>query len=217
MNPADNARDFAHAAQPHPTHPAAPIVNMVGDRVALGPLRRELLPVYTRWRNDFAVARTMEYFPGPFTAEERAAWFERAGHDTESIRFTVYELGSWRPIGIANLHDVDVHHGTAEFGVMIGETDARGRGLGTETTRLMLDYGFTALGLHNIMLRVYAYNAAGLRAYQKAGFREFGRRSQSRLFAGRRWDEVHMECLVSEFSSPVLGRVLAADAPEPHR
>jgi RimJ/RimL family protein N-acetyltransferase len=179
---------------------AAPIINLLGEQVALGPLRRDLIPTYTRWRNDPVVARTMNYASGPVTLEERTAWFERVSRDTASIRFTIYERQSWRAIGITNLHDIDVHHGTAEFGLMIGEAEARGQGLGTETTRLMLAYAFTSVGLHNVMLRVYAYNLAGIRAYQKAGFREFGRRQQSHWFAGQRWDEVYMQCLVSEFA-----------------
>src|SRR3954464_9289614 len=68
-----------------------PIVNIVGVQVALGPLRRELLPDYTRWRNDFAVARTLDYIPGPFTTEERETWFTQASLDTATTRFTVYE------------------------------------------------------------------------------------------------------------------------------
>lgn len=178
---------------------AAPIVNILGEQVALGPVRRDLIPTYTRWRNDPVVARTMNYTGGPVTLKERTAWFERASRDTDPIRFTIFERQSWRAIGITNLHDINLRHGTAEFGVMIGEADARGRGLGTETSRLMLDYAFTSLGLHNVMLRVYEYNQAGIRAYQKAGFREFGRRQQSHSFAGQRWDEVYMQCLVSEF------------------
>lgn len=178
----------------------APIANILGEQVALGPLRRDLIPTYTRWRNDPVVARTMDYLGGPVTLEERAAWFERASRDTASIRFTVFERHSWRAIGITNLHGIDGHHGTAEFGLMIGEADARGRGLGTETTLLMLAYAFTSLRLHNVMLRVYEYNHAGIRAYQKAGFREFGRRQQCHCFAGQRWDEVYMQCLASELA-----------------
>jgi RimJ/RimL family protein N-acetyltransferase len=140
----------------------------------------------------------MDYAAGPVTLEERTAWFARASHDTASVRFTIYERQAWRAIGITNFHHIDLHHGTAEFGLMIGEADARGWGLGTETTRLMLAYAFTSLGLHNVMLRVYEYNLAGIRAYQKAGFREFGRRQQSHFFAGQRWDEVYMQCLASE-------------------
>jgi diamine N-acetyltransferase len=180
----------------------SPIITILGERVALGPLRRDLIPTYTRWRNDVVVARTMDYPAGPVTIEERTAWFERASRDTTAIRFTIYEQDSWRAIGITNLHDIDLHHGTAEFGLMIGEADARGRGLGTETTFLMRDYAFDRLGLQNVMLRVYDYNLAGIRAYQKAGFREFGRRRQSRRFAGQRRDEIFMQCLASDSASP---------------
>ena len=94
---------------------------------------------------------------------------------------------------------------------MIGEGAYRGRGYGTETTRLMLDYAFTALGLHNVFLTVNAYNYAGIRAYEKAGFREFGRRRQCKMRGGRRWDVVYMDCLATEFSSPVLTAIFEPD------
>jgi diamine N-acetyltransferase len=216
MNSSDNDRDLPGTyVQPHPAAQPPPIVNIVGVQVALGPLRRELLPDYTRWRNDFAVARTLEYIPGPFTTEEREAWFAQASLDTTSIRFTVYDRATWRAIGITSLNAIDFRQGTAGFGIVIGEADARGLGAGTEATRLVLDYAFTILGLFNVMLHVYGYNQAALRTYLKAGFREFGRRTQSRVFAGQRWDEVYMECLASGFSSPVLGRVWIPDEPRP--
>ena len=44
-----------------------PIVNIVGEKVALGPIRKDLIPLYHRWRNDFSVARTFDYEPGPVT------------------------------------------------------------------------------------------------------------------------------------------------------
>jgi RimJ/RimL family protein N-acetyltransferase len=126
--------------------------------------------------------------------------------------FTIYERATWRPIGTCGLHDLDHRNRTAEFGILIGEADARGKGYGTEATRLMLDYAFTALGVHNLMLRVFAYNRAGIRAYQKAGFREFGRRREAVWMAGRLWDVVYMECLATGFTSPVLADVFAPDA-----
>jgi diamine N-acetyltransferase len=191
-----------------------PIVNIVGERVALGPIRRDLVPLYHRWHNDFTVARTLDYEPRPATLEQRQAWYDRASVDPTVVRFTIYERARWRPIGIANLHDVDLRHGTAEYGIVIAEADARGKGYGTETTRLVLDHAFTALGLHNVMLRVYAYNPAAIRAYEKAGFREFGRRRESRLHLGRRRDVIHMECLASDFERPARGHTLAPDQPE---
>jgi RimJ/RimL family protein N-acetyltransferase len=56
----------------------------------------------------------------------------------------------------------------------------------------MLNYAFTVLGLHNVMLRVHAYNLAGLRTYQKGGYREFGRWREAVWMDGRRWDVVYV-------------------------
>lgn len=198
---------------PEPTQPERPTINVEGELVALGPISRDLLPAYTRWWNDFTAMRTWDDPPGPVTLEARTAWFERVAAEADDPRFTVYERGTWRAVGLAVLNGIDFRHGTAELGLLIGEPDARNRGYGTEATRLILDFAFNALGLYSVMLRVYAYNLAGLRAYAKAGFHEFGRRRGSRVFAGRRWDEVYMECLADGFVSPSLDRVFAPDAP----
>ena len=147
------------------------------------------------------------------SAEQEERWYDSASTTSESAIFTIYERASGRPIGTTSLNGIDQRNRTAEFGILLGEADARGRGYGTEVTQLMLDYAFTALGLHSVMLRVLAVNAAGLRAYQKAGFREIGRRRANQLLAGEWIDTIYMDCLASEFESPVLARVFVPDAP----
>jgi RimJ/RimL family protein N-acetyltransferase len=77
----------------------------------------------------------------------------------------------------------------------------------------MLDYAFTALGLHSVMLTTDSYNLAGQAAYRKAGLKEFGRRRECALLNGTLHDWVYMDCLASEFASPVLGAVFAPDTP----
>jgi diamine N-acetyltransferase len=190
-----------------------PVINVTGDRVALGPLRRDLLPLYQRWINDFSTLRTLDLPPAAMTMEQETAWYDAQATSEQGMTFTIYEPATSRPIGTTGLHEIDPRHRRATFGIMIGEPDYRGKGYGTETTRLMLDYAFTALGLHNVMLTVFEYNLAGRRAYEKAGFREFGRRRQCRLMGGRLWDEVYMECLATEFTSPLLGRIFVPDQP----
>ncbi len=190
-----------------------PVMNIVGELVALGPLRRDLLPIYQRWMNDFAVVRTLGTPPIPMTMEREEGWFERAAKAEEIFPFTIYERATGRPIGNTSLMGLDWRSRTAEFGILIGEAEGRGRGYGTEVARLILDYAFTALGLHSVFLRVHEYNLAGRRAYEKAGYREFGRRRQSQRMGGKFWDTIYMDCLASGFTSPVLAAVFAPDAP----
>ncbi len=180
-----------------------------GERVALGPLRSDLVPTYQRWENDLEVAngngRVM-----PFTLEaERDRVAGRSGKP-DCLDFTVYDRADQTPIGWSTLAGIDHRTGTAEFGIHLG--DRRGQGFGTEATRLTLDWGFTMLGLHNIMLATAAWNQRAIRVYAKVGFRELGRRRSAGVTMGRRYDAVFMDLLASEFRQRGWS-VLAGRAP----
>jgi RimJ/RimL family protein N-acetyltransferase len=189
----------------------ARLVNIVGERIALGPLRADLIETYERWLNDFSTMRTQGDLPGPRTRERTVSWYERVSSSTESIWFLIYEKSSWTPIGFTWLDSIDYRHRTGGFAISIGEESMRGKGYGTETIRLMLDFAFTALGLHNVSLEVYSHNIAGQCAYERAGFHEYGRRHECFYMGGQFYDEILMECLSTEFESPVLAQVLTAD------
>src|SRR5438093_1419179 len=163
--------------EPTPQQPEQFVIT--GEKVALGLLRRELLPLCLKWHNDFEVTRTDGCEQRLTTWEEQEAWYERICKDERRTHFVIYERATSRPIGTTNLRDIDHCMRTAEFGVTIGEKDCWGRGYGTEATLLTLDYGFSALGLHNIWLDVLSYNERGIRAYKRAGFREIGRRREA--------------------------------------
>ena len=124
-----------------------PIVNIVGQKVALGPLRRDLLPLYLKWVNDFEVARTLAIRIRPMTMEAEEGWYTQITRSETDVVFTIYErVAAMRPIGTAGLHRINHLHRTAEFGISIGEKDCWGRGYGTEATILTLDHGFNASG-----------------------------------------------------------------------
>jgi RimJ/RimL family protein N-acetyltransferase len=193
-----------------------PIINILGERIALGPLRKDLVPTYHRWMNDYQTLRTLGVMPAPMLLEQEEQWYQRQVEgQSNAVHFTIYVRETWRPVGTTSLMEIDRVNRAASFGILIGEPDARGRGYGTEAARLVLDYAFTAQGLHNVQLSVFEYNLAGLRAYQRAGFKEVGRRRQAHMMGGRLWDVVIMDCLATEFESPVLGQILVPDTPRP--
>ena len=176
-----------------------PVLNVTGEKVALGPLRRDLLPLYQKWVNDWEVTRTVGGMR-PWTWEAEEDWYERASKREGDVIFTIYERGALRAIGTAASHDVNHRHRTAEFGILIGEKDCWGKGYGTEATRLTLGYAFGTLGLHNVTLSVHADNERAIRAYTRAGFQVVGRRREVVRRAGRCLDLVLMDCLAREFS-----------------
>src|SRR5690606_39073808 len=138
----------AEGAEPMTTEPGTPdarpeIINIEGDLVALGPIRRDLLPLYQRGINSFATAKHLALQPGPMTLEAEEGWFNAAAIGGVAY-FTIYERATWRPVGNIDLRDIDHRNRSASLGILIGEAASRGKGYGTEAVRLVLDYAFSA-------------------------------------------------------------------------
>ena len=128
---------------------------MTGERVALGPLRRDLAETYGRWINQPDVRFGVEYMQGG-----------------------------------------------ANLGISLGER--RNQGLGSEATRLTLDWGFHVLGLHNVLLEALTWNEAAIRAYERAGFRRIGVRRKAAMSRGARADVILMDAIRADFGASVI-------------
>ncbi len=75
--------------------------------------------------------------------------------------------------GVISLMDIDMERGNAEIGLWIS-SEEQGKGIGTEASRLMTDYGFKELRLHRIFARVFEHNPASARVWEKLGYEEEG-------------------------------------------
>jgi RimJ/RimL family protein N-acetyltransferase len=202
---------------PGSTLPASdPVLTLVGDLVALGPAHKGILQLLWKWENDLELSVLTGDPVHPLTPEGIDALYERyARNDPAHASFVIYDRATMRPIGTIGLPNINHAHRTAELGVGIGEKDCWGKGYGTEATRLILDYAFTVLGLHNVMLRVFSYNERAIRAYKKVGFKEIGRRRQAQRIGGQAYDVVYMDCLSTDFSGSALERGLPRDPSSP--
>jgi diamine N-acetyltransferase len=192
------------------------LILVQGQRVGLGALRHDLIPAYLRWRSDPEVMRgTGESTQIP-TVEAIQAWYEQATRPgNREVHFTIYDLDDVAPVGTALLVRVNQHAGTAELGLTIGER--RNQGLGSEATKLVLDWAFTVMGLHNILLVTFSWNLPAIRAYSKAGFREIGRRRGAVLTYGQRYGQVLMDAVADEFTDSVLAKHAPPEAESPGR
>lgn len=186
------------------------IINLASERVAIGPLREELAPNYSKWLNDFWMQRTWGFPMRPQTVEQTLEKVQTWARDEGTVYFTIYRHDTWQPIGLTDLQGIQWDHRSCEFGLGIGETKLRGQGYGTETTKLMLFYAFRLLGLHAVHLTYDGANP-GAKAYAKAGFKAVGTYREYLCIDGIRYDMHHMDCLASEFVDP---EVIHWGAPE---
>lgn len=122
-----------------------------------------------RWRNSDSVRKNFIY-QALFTKESHENWIRTMIDTGKVVQMIICEKESDRPIGSVYLRDIDRMHQKAEYGIFIGEEDARGKGYGSSAARLMIKYAFEEMQLHRLFLRVYAENVRAIRSYEKAGF-----------------------------------------------
>ena len=95
---------------------------VVGEKVALGPLRRDLAAAYARWMNQLEVRRGLDQM-GIATPQSQEKWVEEnlekgAKREPEAVEFTVYDRTDSAPVGTAGLFGIGHAHGTAEFAIV---------------------------------------------------------------------------------------------------
>jgi RimJ/RimL family protein N-acetyltransferase len=78
-------------------------------------------------------------------------------------------------LGLVELYDLDPQARRAVLGIVIGEKERWGQGLGSVAVELVCEFGFNALALEEIHLSTYAHNTRARRCFAHAGFIEAGR------------------------------------------
>lgn len=121
------------------------------------------------WRNMDAVRKNFIY-QELFTREGHENWIRTRVETGQVVQMIICDDATEKPLGSVYIRDIDRKHNKAEYGIFIGEDDARGRGVGTAAAKLMLRYCFGEEGLHRVYLRVCATNRQAIRSYEKAGF-----------------------------------------------
>ena len=121
------------------------------------------------WRNRDAVRKNFIY-QELFTKKGHESWVRNKVETGQAVQMIICDIATGRPFGSVYIRDIDREHSKAEYGIFIGEEDARGRGIGTAAAKLMLRYCFEEEGLHRVYLRALATNRQAIRSYEKAGF-----------------------------------------------
>lgn len=93
---------------------------------------------------------------------------------------------------------------TAWIGILIGDEEARGRGIGTRAMQHLEDEIRDA-GLRRIELGVFEFNRGALQLYRKLGYQEIGRIPDFTYWQGRLWEDIRMEKWLQRRRAPDEG------------
>ncbi len=177
---------------------------LVGERIYLSPRNHEDVEKFTEWLNDFRVTDYTGRSGELATLYGEKQYLEKNNSPEATFVFVIVTKDDDKMIGSVSLDKIDWKDRNATLGIMIGEEEYRSKGYGTEAIRLILEYGFKYMNLHNIQLDLIEFNARALRCYQKCGFKEYGRRRKCEFLNGQYYDKISMDILAEEFTGDFI-------------
>jgi RimJ/RimL family protein N-acetyltransferase len=181
-------------------------VLMGGNAVGLALLRPEDVPVTARWNQDLAFTANIGSPGEAHTIEMRQEFYQRHSRPREDdVEFAVIMLSTGQLVGFGGLSAIS-RALTATLFVAIGERSLWGKGLGTEATRLICEYGFFFRNLYSIKVEINGYNQRAIRVYERLGFKSVGRVRGAIMLNARRYDQIIMDLLRTEFELNHVGQ-----------
>lgn len=164
-------------------------MNIHGKFVTLRAIRMEDAALLHQWANDPHLWEMLGgwHFPYPFESTQK--WIEGLPKDSLNQRFAI-EASDLGLIGTANLVDIDWKNRHAFHGMMLGNKDIRGKGLGKDTIMAIMRYAFEELGLQRLDGSFIEYNTTSIAVYEKCGWQIEGRLRQWYFRNNRYWDKL---------------------------
>ncbi len=174
---------------------------LIGELVALRPIQAEDADLLDRIiRDDEEIARLTgsihrsDEGPMNLTIERLREIYGGWATANDRLVLGVVDNASGDLVGEVVLNDWDEGNRSCGFRTFIGAA-GRGRGLGTEATRLTVEHGLGTMGLHRISLEVYDFNPRARHVYEKVGFVHEGT-GRDALFFDDAWIDVHYMAII---------------------
>jgi RimJ/RimL family protein N-acetyltransferase len=177
-------------------------------RLTLRPFANADLEAIRRMRSDPEVVRYL--YGEPLSAEEARDFLERRMATTawtaEGDWFNVaaVERASGLTVGDVAMHWVSERDRTGEIGFVF-DPRHQGKGFATEAAAALLEWAFSSAGLHRVIGRTEARNAASARVLEKLGMRLEARFVENEWVKGEWQSELVYAVLDREWTAFTAG------------
>ncbi|WCN01384.1 GNAT family N-acetyltransferase [Streptomyces sp. M92] len=172
---------------------------LTGEKTVLRPFTQQDADAMWEIIGDPEVIRFTFEPTTELTRERLRSWYGVRTGDPDRLDLAVTDRVTGELVGEVVLYEWDPSARSCAFRTLIGPR-GRGRGLGSEATRLIVGHGFDQAGLHRVQLEVYADNRRARRVYEKTGFVVEGTRREAAWRDGVWVDEVLMAVLDHEWA-----------------
>ena len=175
--------------------------HIVGNTIYLRDYRMSDVEAVYRWRANDEIVWWTSVYVWPESLEQARAFVADQVNNTDPAnrKFAICRKVDDKYLGHIGYEHLNLRDRNTELGIVIGDPDSLGQGIGSEAVGLFLRVCFEELGLHRVGLRVLSSNPRAVRCYQKCGFREEGAMRDYHFSRGRWHSLLYMSILEDEY------------------
>jgi ribosomal-protein-alanine N-acetyltransferase len=145
---------------------------------------------YVDWLNTSEVTKYLE--TAPVSTINLLAKYIQNTVDNNILMWAITIKETGRHIGNIKIDPVNLKHGVAEYGIMIGDIQSWGKGYAKEASSKVIDECFNNLGIRKVCLGYVASNQAAKQLYSSLGFIQEGCFKEHHLKNGVYEDSIRM-------------------------
>jgi RimJ/RimL family protein N-acetyltransferase len=139
-------------------------------RVALRDFRSADAHAVHRWFNTPQVIEGLVEQRESFSEEEARRWVKHAAHpEGADLKWAVTVDERDEPVGFTALYGVG-RQAAPELGILIGDIELWGQGVGTQAQRITIARAFDELEAHRVLELILADNTAARKVVERLGF-----------------------------------------------
>ena len=144
-------------------------------KISLRPLEPEDIDLLYQWENNIEIWQVSNT-KAPFSKHILAQYLAESAKDiyaTRQLRLIIQDE-NMQAVGAVDLFDFEPYHLRAGVGILIHQTEDRGKGYAGDALLALSVYALEVLGLKQLYANIAVDNAVSIHLFEKAGFQQSG-------------------------------------------
>lgn len=151
------------------------MVNLKGEHIYLRALEPEDLDFIHNIENDESIWE-ISNTETPYSKYLIKQYLEQSHKDIYEVKQLRMVISNYddEPLGMIDIFDFDFRNKRAGIGILIRDEQNRKQGIGSEALKLLTDYCFSRLNLHQLYCNISEENEASIKLFTNQGFEKIG-------------------------------------------
>jgi diamine N-acetyltransferase len=166
------------------------------DRIRLRALEPEDLDALYEWENDSSVWRSGNTLSpySRYMLKEYISQSHLTIYEQKQLRLMIELQETGKVVGMVDLYDFDLHNKKAGVAILL-DAEFRKKGIATEAIKLLTNYAFSFLKIHQLYAYIDVTNEASKALFVRCGFTVSGALSDWALTEDGFTDVLVLQCV----------------------